>query len=73
MAIVASLACDNCSKQPAETWQILQSGQHEFLVDLCSDCARPLREFRRMGRKLKKDGEPRRRVGLTKSITYGDE
>ena len=70
MATIAVLACDLCRTQPADTWQILQSGQPEYLVDLCLDCAKPLREMRKAGRPLVVNRAGRRRTGVTKTVTY---
>lgn len=70
MAVIAVLACDMCKAQPADTWQILQSGTQEFLVDLCPEHAAPLRELRKIGRKPQAGQPGRRRTGLTKTVTY---
>lgn len=71
MATVSVVACDQCKKTPATTWSIQQSGQPGHLVDLCTDCAKPLRVFVKAGRP-ETAGTGRRRVGVKKSMTYPD-
>lgn len=70
MAVVQVLACDICRKQPADTWQIAQAGQPEFLVDLCHEHAASLRELRKAGRKPHQMAPGSRRTGLRKSVVY---
>lgn len=70
MAVIQVLACDLCRTQPAQTWKVLQSGQDEWLVDLCHDCSQPLRDLRRAGRKPPAKEPGRRKTGIVKSITY---
>lgn len=69
MAIVTSLACDLCRDQPADTWQITQAGLEPFLIDLCSECAAPLRLMRSKG-KLPNASKRSPRTGIIKSIHY---
>jgi hypothetical protein len=70
MATVAVIACDLCRTKPADTGQVLQSGQPEYLVDLCLNCFKPLRDMRKACRPLVVNRAGRRRTGVTKNVTY---
>lgn len=70
MAVVNVLACDVCGNQPAGPWRLKEGTDPEYRVDLCDDCAKPLKAIRKRGKKVESDGGTGRPHAIHKSIVY---
>lgn len=70
MAELLVRACDMCHGTPAEVWLLGEPGGGRWQVDLCVDCAQPLRELVLLGRV---EGERPQRHRFKKTILLDDD
>ena len=50
MAEIRSVVCDMCGGSDAKTYSVQELPNVAWMVDLCGDCAAPIRQWREYGR-----------------------
>jgi len=63
VAEVKTLVCDMCGESPAEGYALRKRPGAEFIIDLCSKCATPFRDWQAAGRAPAGKKRPYRKYG----------